>query len=79
MCKNKTVGGSITSHPLTTYEKRLYTVDEIRSILGISRTAAYDLVKQGCFHCIKVGRNYRISKESFDRWLGFQREVQADE
>ena len=79
MCKNKTVGGSITSPPLTTYEKRVYTVDEIRSILGISRTAAYDLVKQGCLHCIKVGRNYRISKESFDRWLGFQREVQADE
>lgn len=79
MCKNKTVGGSITSPPLTTYGKRVYTVDEIRSILGISRTAAYDLVKQGCFHCIKLGRNYRISKESFDRWLGFQREVQADE
>ena len=79
MCKNKTVGGSITSPPLTTYEKRVYTVDEIRSILGISRTAAYDLVKQGCFHWIKVGGNYRISKESFDRWLGFQREVQADE
>ena len=79
MCKNKTVGGSITSPPLTTYEKRVNTVDEIRSILGISRTAAYDLVKQGCFHCIRVGRNYRISKESFDRWLGFQREVQADE
>ena len=79
MCKNKTVGGSITSPPLTTYEKRVYTVDEIRSILGISRTDDYDLVKQGCFHCIKVGRNYRISKESFDRWLGFQREVQADE
>lgn len=79
MCKNKTVGGSITSPPLTTYGKRVYTVDEIRSILGISRTAAYDLVKQGCFHCIRVGRNYRISKESFDRWLGFQREVQDDE
>lgn len=79
MCRNKTDGGSITSPPLITYEKRVYTVNEIRSILGIGRTAAYDLVKQGCFHCIKVGRNYRISKESFDRWLGFQREVQADE
>jgi len=54
-------------------------VDEIRDIIGIGRTAAYDLVKQGCFHCIKVGRNIRISKKSFDRWLGFQREVQADE
>lgn len=79
MGRYKTNEGSRTASSLTTYEKQVYTVDEIRSILGIGRTAAYDLVKQGCFHCIKVGRNYRISKKSFDRWLGFQREVQADE
>ena len=79
MGRYKTNEGSRTALPLTTYEKRVYTVDEIWSILGIGRTAANDLVKQGCFHCIKVGRNYRISKKSFDRWLGFQREVQADE
>ncbi len=77
MCRNKIDGDRIISP--STYEKRVYTVDEKRDILGIGRTAAYDLVKQGCFHCIKVGRNYRISKKSFDRWLGFQREVQADE
>ncbi len=79
MDRYKTGEGSRTAPPLTTYEKRVYTVDEIKDILGIGRTAAYDLVKQGCFHCIKVGRNIRISKKSFDRWLGFQREVQADE
>lgn len=79
MDRYKTNEGSRTAPPFITYEKRVDTVNEIRSILGISRTAAYDLVKQGCFHCIRVGRNYRISKKSFDRWLGFQREVQADE
>ncbi|MEY8391159.1 helix-turn-helix domain-containing protein [Lachnospiraceae bacterium 45-W7] len=79
MDRHKTNEGSRTAPALTTYEKRVYTVDEIQSILGISKTAAYNLVKQGCFHCIKIGRNYRISKKSFDRWLGFQREVQADE
>ena len=79
MDRHKTNEGSRTAPTLTTYEKRVYTVDEIQGILGISKTAAYNLVKQGCFHCIKIGRNYRISKKSFDRWLGFQREVQADE
>lgn len=79
MDRHKTNEGGRTAPVLTTYEKRVYTVDEIQSILGISKTAAYNLVKQGCFHCIRIGRNYRISKKSFDRWLGFQREVQADE
>ena len=57
MDRYKTNEGSRTAPPFTTYEKRVDTVNEIRSILGISRTAAYDLVKQGCFHCIRVGRN----------------------
>ncbi len=79
MDRYKTNEGSRTAPPFSTYEKRVYTVNEIQNILGIGRGAAYDLVKQGCFHCIRVGRNIRISKKSFDKWLGFQREVQADE
>ena len=27
------------------YEKRVYTVDEIQDILGVSKTTAYNLVK----------------------------------
>lgn len=79
MDRHKTNEGRRTAPTLTTYEKRVYTVGEIQGILGISKTAVYNLVKQGCFHCIRIGRNYRISKKSFDRWIGFQREVQADE
>ena len=65
-----------TEMPLP-YEKRIYTVDEIQDILGIGRNAAYNLVKSGVFHSVRIGGNIRISKKSFDRWLGFQREVQA--
>ena len=36
------------------YDKRTYTVDEIQDILGISRPTAYNLVKQGVFHSVRV-------------------------
>ena len=51
------------------YEKRVYTVDEIQDILGISKTTAYQLVKSNVFHSVRVGGQYRISKKSFDVWL----------
>ncbi len=50
-------------------DKRTYTVDEIQDILGICRTAAYNLVKQNLFHCVRIGGRIRISKKSFDEWL----------
>ena len=51
------------------FDKRTYTVDEIQDILGISRPTAYNLVKQGVFHSVRVGGHIRISKKSFDDWL----------
>lgn len=50
-------------------EKRVYTVEEIIDILGVSKTTAYNLVNSGAFRCVKVGGHYRISKKSFDKWL----------
>ncbi|MGI6153775.1 MAG: helix-turn-helix domain-containing protein [Christensenellaceae bacterium] len=50
-------------------DKRTYTVEEIAVILNIGKTAAYDLVKSGCFHIVKIGKAIRISKKSFDLWL----------
>lgn len=54
---------------IPSYEKRVYTVEEIQDILGVSKTSAYNLVKSNAFHCVKVGGHYRISKKSFDAWL----------
>ena len=51
------------------FEKRVYTVEEIINILDIVKNAAYNLVNSGVFHYVKVGGHYRISKKSFDNWL----------
>lgn len=48
---------------------RTYRVEEIADILGIGRSSAYELVKQGCFKTVRIGSAIRISKKSFDEWL----------
>ena len=49
--------------------KRVYTAEEISEILGISRSAAYELVKKDEFKSVRIGATIRISKSSFDAWL----------
>jgi len=53
----------------TTFEKRVYSVDEIVEILNVSRNSAYDLIKEGLFNTVRIGSAIRISKKSFDEWL----------
>ena len=50
-------------------ERRTYTVADIAQILGIGRTSAYILVKEGHFKIVRIGNAIRISKRSFDTWL----------
>ena len=50
-------------------DKRTYTVEEVAHILGIGRTSAYILVKEGHFKIVRIGNAIRISKRSFDEWL----------
>jgi len=57
-------------------DNRVYSVEQIASILGIGRTSAYELVKKGYFKSVKIGRAIRISKRSFDKWLDSQDENQ---
>jgi excisionase family DNA binding protein len=52
--------------------KRTYQVEDIAGILGIGRSSAYELVKQGLFRTVKIGTAIRISKKSFDDWLDSQ-------
>ena len=54
---------------MTTQEKRCYTVKDLQEILEISRPTVYQLLKRHEFRWIQVGKNYRISKKSFDEWL----------
>ena len=50
-------------------EKRTYTVGEIQKILGISQSAAYELIKNAEFRVIRIGGRIRINKKSFDAWF----------
>ncbi len=50
-------------------ERRTYTVEDIAQILGIGRTSAYILVKEGHFKIVRIGNAIRISKRSFDEWF----------
>jgi len=50
-------------------EKRVYTVDEVASILNIGRASAYLLVKENHFKIVRIGNAIRVSKKSFDEWL----------
>lgn len=51
------------------HEKRCYTVDEIRDILGIGKNKAYELCNADFFRTVKIGNAIRVSKVSFDEWL----------
>lgn len=53
-------------------ERRTYTVLDIAQLLGISRSAAYELVKEQVFKSVRVGTSIRVSKKSFDKWLDEQ-------
>lgn len=55
--------------PIHIKEKRAYSVDDIMTMLDISRSSAYILIKKDFFRSHKIGRQIRISKASFDEWL----------
>ena len=50
--------------------KKVYSADEIQVILGIGRSKVYEFLdsvnkKQEPFRVIKIGRIYRVPKDSF--------------
>lgn len=63
-----------TSHAQGTHApyQRTYRVEDITALLGIGRTSAYNLVKEGHFKVVRIGTAIRISKKSFDEWLDRQ-------
>lgn len=52
----------------------VYTADDIKDILSISRTAVYAFLDEVYkdkepFKVIKIGKSIRVPKESFDQWF----------
>ena len=55
-------------------EKKVYSVEDIQTLLGIGRSKAYAWLdevyeKQEPFRAIKIGRLFRVPRQSFDSWL----------
>lgn len=54
--------------------KKVYDVVEIQEILGIGRSKVYEFLEkvfkeQKSFLVIKIGKLYKVPKESFDKWI----------
>ena len=50
-------------------KKCVYTVDEIRTMLGIGKNEAYRLTHSKGFLSIRIGNRIVIPKEAFHQWL----------
>ena len=50
----------------------VYTVPELAAILKIGRNAAYDLVKSGKIHSIRIGKSIRIPHAALEEFLNSQ-------
>lgn len=50
----------------TTYEQLplVLSIEQLMKVLGIGRNSAYDLVRCGQIHSIRVGNKIRIPKEA---------------
>ena len=47
----------------------LMSKDDLKREAGIGSTLAQDLMNQGAFEIVKIGRLTRITRGSFDAWL----------
>lgn len=50
--------------------KPYFSSSEIAQILGISRIAVHKKIKLGYIKAEKIGRNYAVSKEDLENFLG---------
>lgn len=52
----------------------VYTVAEVAQLLGLGRSVAYDLVRDGTIPARRLGHRWVIPKLRFDAWLADQSE-----
>lgn len=50
-------------------EKITYSIQEVADLLGISKSYAYELVRNGTIPALELGRKKIIPKESFHAWV----------
>lgn len=48
----------------------LLSIQELRDILHIGRNAVYDLLNDGTIPAFRIGRNWKIPRESVEAYIG---------
>lgn len=50
-------------------QKLVYTPKDIQKMLALSKSAVYNLLKDGTLPSVRIGSSYRVSVPIFDKWL----------
>lgn len=53
-------------------EQELITIDELCEILMIGKNAAYRLLKSGEIKCFRIGRIWKIPRDSLNNFIRYQ-------
>lgn len=57
-------------------DKLTYSAPEVAQLLGISRSAAYNLMHQDDFPSFRIGKRWLVRDSSLYEWLEKQSEMQ---
>ncbi|MDD7637867.1 MAG: helix-turn-helix domain-containing protein [Clostridiales bacterium] len=57
-------------------EKLVYSIQEVADLLGISRSYAYELVRNGTIPALVLGKKRVVPKEKFNNWVNGERELE---
>lgn len=57
-------------------EKLVFNVQEVAEVLGISRSYAYELMRNGTIPVVCLGRKRVVSKEKLKEWINKKSESQ---
>lgn len=50
-------------------ERMVFSIQEVAEMLGISKSYAYELVRNGTIPALQLGRKRVIPKEEFKKWI----------
>lgn len=50
--------------------KLSYTINEVRELTGISRSAVYQAIREGRLVAVKLGKRTYVRREDLERFLG---------
>ncbi len=62
---------------MTTNESILISMEEFQSMLGIGKNTAYNLLKSGEIACFKIGKTWKIPRQSINDYINAKSAKQA--